>query len=124
MHILPHAWARQEDTHIEEAYFAKHREGKGAQKDKLAKKGHQTEKGRHAAAVSTPPSKRRSLGLLGLLGYGPKGPPGAAPPHTGSVHHLSPNRTANALVAHLKEGVEVVHLFTGGRCTAAGWAGA
>ncbi len=57
---------------------------------------------RNGPCAPPPPRRRYGYKAPRLLGH-----------HQGSVHYLSPNRSANALVAHLKDGIEVVHLFTG-----------
>lgn len=93
---LPHSWAALRDTSFEPAHFVKHKEGRGAQKHALGQKK------RVGNPVTTkllnPPLKSSMPPTHSLVQVG----------H--STHH---NISVNALVAHLEEGLEVIHLFTG-----------
>jgi hypothetical protein len=86
---LPHAWHARRDTALRLGHWEKHRAGRGAQKERLSTLAAEAVRGARAgAAAGAPP------------GAPPRGGRAAAPP-------------PNVVVAHLEEGIEAVHLFSG-----------
>lgn len=117
LHALPHTWTKPSDTHLEAAAFVRHREGTGAQKAQLARTA--ATKAASAGRATTPSSGSHSaMGwLLGSHQGRASAPHARGAPQQGGVAerhpHLAHNRSDNALVTHLQQGLEVVHLFTG-----------
>ena len=83
---LPHHWATREDTSLILAHFEKRRSGK---------ESHRRMESKRSNAV--PHSHVTDLPFGGLK------------PHLPSEHINDPN----SIVAHLRDGVEVIHLYTG-----------
>ncbi|KIY96746.1 hypothetical protein MNEG_11214 [Monoraphidium neglectum] len=119
LHALPHQWERPADTRLEEAAFFRHREGVGAQKGQLARAAaaRAASKGRGASGKAGPHSNwllgshRRHKGRPSARAAARAAEPGgAAARHA----HMGANASVpNAIVAHLQQGIEVVHLYTG-----------
>ncbi|KAG1681506.1 hypothetical protein FOA52_014012 [Chlamydomonas sp. UWO 241] len=131
--VLPHAWTHPSDTWLQEAHFLRHREATGAQKQALA--GQATAGARGSARSSTVIGGKAAGGSDANAGHnhvanrhnrhaaaakGKDAPPapgggGGGPSHAGhhGQHSHTSNMTTNAIVAHLEEGIEVIHLFTG-----------
>ncbi|GAB4815172.1 hypothetical protein N2152v2_002218 [Parachlorella kessleri] len=110
--VLPHAWGSRLDTRLELARFEKQREGKGAQKEQLSKLG--SSKGR------TPPTPRErpEKGRKGTKAAGADNPVTdvLASVIRGAMHSggkQGKTMGANVLVAHVEEGIEAVHLYSG-----------
>jgi hypothetical protein len=86
---LPHAWHARRDTALRLGHWEKHRAGRGAQKERLSTLAAEAVRGARAgAAAGAPPDAPLRGGRA------------AAPP-------------PNVVVAHLEEGIEAVHLFSG-----------
>ncbi|GMH45150.1 hypothetical protein BSKO_13107 [Bryopsis sp. KO-2023] len=103
LHSLPHQWTNREDTKLVLSHFAKHKPGKGSKKKSLGEK-------KTAASGKKPQSKDAVSKAINRVaekatesgrssGGLPKDPVAALPP--------------NAIVAHLKEGIEAIHLYSG-----------
>ncbi|EIE27009.1 hypothetical protein COCSUDRAFT_83568 [Coccomyxa subellipsoidea C-169] len=119
--VLPHRWARRSDTRLQLAHFVHHRPHGGDRKRRLADRGDPSggppkprRPGRQAdrAGVHHSNPVAKALGKVcpvaerAVLGGGTGGAAGAA---QHSVHGVAPN----VLVAHLEEGIEAVHLYSG-----------
>eukprot|EP00887_Chlorella_sp_A99_P007059 scaffold2.g7059.t1 len=110
---LPHAWYSNADTALVQAHFVKHRSGKGAQKQqvhKLATLRQQQHQPGRKGPTSSPGTVVRSGGdgvvtrmLGGLAGSG----------RSRTSVQGAPAEPPNVVVAHLEEGLEMVHLFSG-----------
>eukprot|EP00803_Ostreobium_quekettii_P002515 evm.model.scf_113.4 EVM.evm.TU.scf_113.4 scf_113:72029-79810(+) len=104
LRVLPHQWSWRGDTRLELAHFAHHRSGKGEKKKELgAGTGGAAVKGRAAtdpvshtiaSVASKAVSGGRSSSTTGVQGGQKWLPP-------------------NVLVAHLREGIEAVHIASG-----------
>ncbi|KAK9916603.1 hypothetical protein WJX75_004756 [Coccomyxa subellipsoidea] len=122
--VLPHRWARRSDTRLQLAHFVHHRPHGGDRKRRLADRGDPTggpkkprRPGRspggwpdraslhHSNPVAKALGKVAERAVLG--GGGGKADAGGAAQH--SAHSVAPN----VLVAHLEEGIEAVHLYSG-----------
>eukprot|EP00195_Chlamydomonas_chlamydogama_P008599 CAMPEP_0202890806 /NCGR_PEP_ID=MMETSP1392-20130828/1099_1 /ASSEMBLY_ACC=CAM_ASM_000868 /TAXON_ID=225041 /ORGANISM="Chlamydomonas chlamydogama, Strain SAG 11-48b" /LENGTH=667 /DNA_ID=CAMNT_0049574447 /DNA_START=241 /DNA_END=2241 /DNA_ORIENTATION=+ len=123
LHVLPHSWTSPRDTRLAEAHFIKHKHGQGAQKAGLAARGKHQAHTKTTRTISKAPPAQHHGGILSSM-FGARhlrqdqhaGGPHAAPPHHARQHNKHwqhHNFTANALVAYLEEGMEVVHLFSG-----------
>lgn len=101
LHSLPHQWRQRADTELVLSHFKKHKHGKGERKKQLATRerpptkspctGKSCEQDAVAKVIGTMSNKATKDGRASS--------PEAMPP--------------NAIVAHLKEGIEAVHLYTG-----------
>lgn len=107
LEVLPHRWTARGDTRFALAHFRKHRHrgakaqaaGEGKEGPKASVKG-----GAHGHA---PDKVTRAVGkLVGAAGLGTAAMEHA--PHT-HAHSLPPN----VLIAHLRDGIEAMHLYTG-----------
>lgn len=91
---LPHSWFTSRDTKLHLAHFHRHRAHQGAQKEQLSTLASQRQRGHQPR---------------------PQNQPGAiSPPLAASVagkNHAHP--PPNVIVAHVEEGIEAVHLFSG-----------
>ena len=112
--MLPHRWSRRADTHFSLAHFRKHRHkdgGTGAAAGR-ASSGAAAGEQKHGAVAEKPALGERLLqaahaaGLPGRHAAGAHHGGGAL---TGHVHALAPN----VVLAHLRDGLEAVHLYTG-----------
>ncbi|EFN51416.1 hypothetical protein CHLNCDRAFT_59245 [Chlorella variabilis] len=122
---LPHSWHSPLDTALVPAHFEKHRAGTGAQKQGLSRLG--TLKG-DAAKGGAAGGKRGGGGggaAAGVAGKNPgkgggavgkvvsavvKGATKGEGPAAARRHAAQP---PNVVVAHLEEGIEAIHLFSG-----------
>ncbi|KAL6769300.1 hypothetical protein ACKKBG_A30470 [Auxenochlorella protothecoides x Auxenochlorella symbiontica] len=99
LEALPHSWQGSWDTALHLAHFQRQKRGKGEQKADLARLA------REDGGAGSSPAQRTGLKL------------GGSPPN--ALAGLLRGRKAgeevspNVLVAHLREGIEVVHLFSG-----------
>ncbi|GBF99911.1 hypothetical protein Rsub_12819 [Raphidocelis subcapitata] len=111
LHALPHLWARPLDTRLEAAAFVRHREGAGSMKQQLARTA--AERAASAGRGSSPPS----ASWLFNAGRRSRTPAAAAREQRGAAarhpYLAANNSAANAVVGHIQEGLEVVHLYTG-----------
>lgn len=105
---LPHKWERREDTSFNLAYFAKHKESTGPQrgertqaKDKLFEAGIN-----HDSVVA------KTLGGVIASSSGAELASDAADGAERSHRHKTAG-APNVFVAHLAEGIQAVHLYTG-----------
>eukprot|EP00246_Nothoceros_aenigmaticus_P000321 TRINITY_DN10472_c0_g1_i1.p1 TRINITY_DN10472_c0_g1~~TRINITY_DN10472_c0_g1_i1.p1 ORF type:complete len:704 (+),score=140.10 TRINITY_DN10472_c0_g1_i1:97-2208(+) len=108
LEVLPHRWDRREDTRFEMAHFRKHR-----------RRHHKNQPGRKDLMSQKPadkhtPGKDSSNKFTDTLGKAAKLAAGAKR-HKGRayVSHMVYNHSSNVIVAHLKEGIEAIHLATG-----------
>mmetsp|Transcript_9037 Transcript_9037/g.25956 ORF Transcript_9037/g.25956 Transcript_9037/m.25956 type:complete len:704 (-) Transcript_9037:142-2253(-) len=117
---MPHRWSRLVDTRFELLHFTKHRHGKGPQKRQLGDVGTNKIAGgkHHGGKMSGGASGREHIGkdhsnpvasAVGKL---------AEAAMKGGRHHhkhlKDPHLGApNVLVAHMEEGIEAIHLYTG-----------
>eukprot|EP00241_Pyramimonas_parkeae_P004151 CAMPEP_0114256276 /NCGR_PEP_ID=MMETSP0058-20121206/18057_1 /TAXON_ID=36894 /ORGANISM="Pyramimonas parkeae, CCMP726" /LENGTH=677 /DNA_ID=CAMNT_0001370813 /DNA_START=38 /DNA_END=2071 /DNA_ORIENTATION=- len=92
---LPHRWAQNQDTYLTLAHFAKNRKTK---KDGTDKAAHPVDKAAGPSAVAGALQRAASAASTS------RGQGKAA---------TKSNTEPNVIVAHLQEGIEVVHLFTG-----------
>ncbi|KAI8476096.1 MAG: hypothetical protein J3K34DRAFT_285487 [Monoraphidium minutum] len=116
LHALPHHWAAPPDTRLEAAAFFRHREGAGAQKGQLAAAAaaRAASAGRASGSAARAPSSSWLFGSHRTRGSAAAAARAREQAGAGARHaHLAHNSSANALVAHLQQGLEVVHLFTG-----------
>ncbi|KAF8060078.1 hypothetical protein HT031_005017 [Scenedesmus sp. PABB004] len=140
--VLPQQWSSSADSRLEEALFVKHKEGAGQQKQQLAKlAAAKAASGGRASHASLHPRRQRSAGFSlshvlgpsrgsaatakaaaaaaargGLVVSRQAAAGAAAAAHAGMAArhtHLAHNTSANAIVAHVQDGIEVVHLFSG-----------
>ncbi|XP_031260759.1 uncharacterized protein LOC116118946 [Pistacia vera] len=111
--VMPHHWDRREDTLLQLAHFRRH-------KRKTLKKvsGRTTSYPFHKPEENHPPGKDSTKKISNIIGKAAK--------YAGSAKHKKPinyiptitNYTQlwwlpNVIVAHLKEGIEVIHLASG-----------
>lgn len=112
---LPHYWASTSDTRLDPAYFVKHREGKGVQKHRLA--ATTTKGSRESQSLPHLPGSHSGSTLTSggiARWFSNRGQTSNLPPLAKmTVEPPKPNHTINALVAHLQEGLEAIHLYTG-----------
>lgn len=104
---MPHRWSRLSDTRFELLHFVKHRHGKGARKRELG------ETSQHGGkAVPDAIGKDHSNLVASAVGkLAEAAMRGGRKPHG---HHVDPHKgPANVLVAHMEEGIEAIHLYTG-----------
>ncbi|WIA13628.1 hypothetical protein OEZ85_007192 [Tetradesmus obliquus] len=138
--VLPQQWTRLSDSKLEVSLFVKHKEGAGQQKQQLAQlAAAKAASGGRATHSSLHPRRQRSSGISmshilgpskgsaattaagtkarsGLVVSRQQGGNAAAAAHAGMAYrhaHLAHNGSANAIVAHVEDGIEVVHLFSG-----------
>ncbi|KAL4452779.1 hypothetical protein ABPG75_008441 [Micractinium tetrahymenae] len=127
---LPHSWHSAIDTKLVPQHFAKHKEGAGAQKQALSKmgalKGKQTPPGGGGAAAHAHGGAVDVQGKASKRGGAPAGPPakgGAVGKVVSAVVKGAAKGSAkakreaalppNVVVAHLEEGIEAIHLYSG-----------
>lgn len=101
LEVLPHRWTSRTDTRFALAHFARHRHRSMLGGDD---KGKSTGKRRDSNKVTGALGRAAdAAGLTKGAGTAPAGRP------TSHAHALPPN----VLVAHLRDGIEAVHLYTG-----------
>lgn len=91
---LPHSWFTSRDTKLHLAHFHRHRAHQGAQKEQLSTLASQRQRSRQ------PPTQNQPGALSPPLAASVAGKRQAHPP-------------PNVIVAHVEEGIEAVHLFSG-----------
>lgn len=108
--VVPHKWERRDDTFFQLAHFRKHR-----------RRHHKKLPGPPGAARH-PPAKQQAgrdaknpvAHVVGkVVKMAASGKAKKAPPHQGQVNGTAHWWAPNAVVAHLKEGVEAIHLYSG-----------
>lgn len=109
---LPHSWDTVHDTKMVEAHFVKHKVGKGGTKNKLATRDAKGRRAHPTGSTGHHPPVHSAVANLISGRHAPTGAHGAGTPGGRSRRHHA-NVTVNALVVHLEEGIEVIHLFTG-----------
>jgi len=104
---MPHRWSRLSDTRFELLHFVKHHHSKGARKRELAELSHHG--GKHVPDAAGKDHSNPVASMVGKLAEAAM--QGGRKPHG---HHVDPHKGApNVLVAHMEEGIEAIHLFTG-----------
>jgi len=92
---LPHSWHTERDTRLHLAHYHRHRAHRGAQKEQISTLGSQRQQ------VNKQPNLNSA--------NGPPAPVGTLLKHQRASHYAPPN----VVVAHMEEGIEAVHLFSG-----------
>lgn len=92
---LPHSWHTERDTGLHLAHFHRHRAHRGAQREQISTLGIQRQQ----------VNKQPNLNSLN----GPPVPAGTFKNQQRPSHYAPPN----VIVAHMEEGIEAVHLFSG-----------
>jgi hypothetical protein len=90
---LPHNWHSERDTRMHLAHFHRHRAHTGAQKEQISTLGIQ----RQQVNKNNPPAPAGTFKA-------------ATQQRASSASHYAP---PNVIVAHMEEGIEAVHLFSG-----------
>lgn len=107
--VMPHRWDRREDTRFELAHFRKHR--RRHHKDQPPKRDtHLAQKplDKHVPGQDTSNKFTNALGKTAKLAVS-----GKQQNRPSYVSHMVYNHSSNVIVAHLKEGIEAVHLASG-----------
>mmetsp|Transcript_21460 Transcript_21460/g.51195 ORF Transcript_21460/g.51195 Transcript_21460/m.51195 type:complete len:700 (-) Transcript_21460:224-2323(-) len=113
---MPHRWYRLSDTRFELLHFTKHQHGKGPRKKELGEIGSKRQLGekQHGGRVSKDTAgKDHSNPVASAVG---KLAEAAMKGGRGHKHaaHIDPHKgPPNVLVAHMEEGIEAIHLYTG-----------
>ena len=103
LHNLPHQWLHRVDTQFILSHFEKHKYGKGERKKHLANSGKKTPSTK-SSCVGEKCEKDAVAKVLGKVSEKAT-KDGRRPANV--------TRPPNAIVAHLKEGMEAIHLYTG-----------
>jgi hypothetical protein len=94
---LPHSWHSERDTKLHLAHFHRHRAHRGAQKEEISTLGIQRQQ----------VNNKQHQPNLNL--NSPPSPAGIFKASQTASHYAPPN----VIVAHMEEGIEAVHLFSG-----------
>eukprot|EP00958_Prasinococcus_capsulatus_P009172 scaffold897_cov402-Prasinococcus_capsulatus_cf.AAC.57 len=100
MHALPHQWSSRGDTRFELLHFKKHKHHR--KRDRAAAKASGIEQGNNKISDTL----ARTAKVVGDTAMG----------HNRNKHHHNlPEhlRNPNAIVAHLQDGIEVIHMYSG-----------
>ena len=90
---LPHSWHTDRDTKLQLAHFHRHRAHRGAQKEQISTLGIQRQQANQQPNLNSPPAPAGTFNKQ----------------QQRSAHYAPPN----VIVAHMEEGIEAVHLFSG-----------
>ena len=104
LHNLPHQWLHRVDTQLVLSHFEKHKYGKGERKKHLASSEKKTSSSK-SSCVGEKCGKDAVAKVLGKVSE--------KAASDGRRRPTNDTRPPNAIVAHLKEGIEAIHLYTG-----------
>lgn len=105
LNVLPHSWHYPRDTSIKLAHFEKHRAPKGAQKERLTKlAGVNVDTQKQDGSSTKNPIVGKVVGSLVS---------GAARGARRGANKHNTTGAPNVLIAHLEEGIEAIHLYSG-----------
>ncbi|KAK9806239.1 hypothetical protein WJX72_006852 [[Myrmecia] bisecta] len=118
LHAMPHMWSRLSDTRLQLAHFTRHKQSAGVRKQHLGSKHEAALPGNLSPSPrpGAKPSKRHHgvdesnpvAALVGKVANAALSGGGV-----GARRSEDEGKPPNVLVAHLQEGIEAVHMYTG-----------
>jgi hypothetical protein len=110
---LPHSWHAARDTRLQLSHFHRHSEARGAQREVIPKLGAQLQSGGRAGAAAFKDATGAVRSLLSPFWRSDMDKDGTIVSPSPATKKASRHSLPNVLVAHLEDGIEAVHLYSG-----------